>query len=61
MHKHKLLFWAAIAGGVLVFNTEGEYLGRIEMPESATNIAFGPKKNELYVTARSRVLKITLS
>jgi gluconolactonase len=47
-------------GGILVFNPEGEYLGRIELPESATNIAFGQKKNELYVTARTRVLKISL-
>jgi len=47
-------------GGVLIINPEGEYLGRIELPVPATNLAFGPKEKDLYITARSTVVKVNL-
>ncbi|MBN1132287.1 MAG: SMP-30/gluconolactonase/LRE family protein [Bacteroidales bacterium] len=47
-------------GGVLIIDPDGKYLGRIELPESPTNLAFGPREKELYITARSTVLKVNL-
>jgi len=47
-------------GGILVINEAGTYLGRIELPVPATNLAFGQNEKELYITARSMVMKINL-
>ncbi len=45
-------------GGILVVDPEGNYLGAIELPLSPSNLAFGPKENQLYVTARTDVYRI---
>jgi gluconolactonase len=38
--------------GVTVWNPEGKLLGRIRLPETCANIAFGgPKRNRLFMTA----------
>lgn len=42
--------WATGPGGVLVFNSEGELLGRINTGERTANCAFGPD-GTLYLTA----------
>ena len=47
-------------GGILVISPDGSYLGRIELPIPPSNLAFGPKEHELYVTARSTIVKVTL-
>ena len=47
-------------GGILVVDSSGEHLGTIGIPVPATNLAFGPKEKELYVTARSTVVRIVL-
>ena len=47
-------------GGILVVDPEGIHLGTIGIPVPATNLAFGPKEKELYVTARSTVVRIVL-
>ncbi len=47
-------------GGILVLDTAGTHLGTISLPIPATNLAFGPKEKELFVTARSTVYRITM-
>jgi gluconolactonase len=47
-------------GGILVVDPEGYHLGNITIPLPASNLAFGPKEKDLYVTARSTVVKIEL-
>ena len=47
-------------GGILVVDPEGTHLGTIGIPIPAANLAFGPKEKELFITARSTVLKIDI-
>jgi gluconolactonase len=47
-------------GGILVVNPEGKKLGTIQMPDIPSNLAFGPRERELYVTARSNLYRIVL-
>jgi gluconolactonase len=47
-------------GGILVVDTAGVHLGTIRIPIPATNLAFGPKENELFITARSTVYRLQL-
>ncbi len=47
-------------GGILVLDGAGTHLGTISLPVPATNLAFGPKEYELFVTARSTVYRITM-
>lgn len=47
-------------GGILVVTPEGEHLGTIGLPLPPSNLAFGPREKELYVTARSTVVRISL-
>jgi len=38
--------------GVTVWSAEGKLLGRIRLPETCANLAFGgPKRNRLFMTA----------
>jgi len=45
-------------GGILVVDPAGTLLGTIELPIPATNLAFGPRGKELFVTARSTVYRM---
>jgi len=47
-------------GGILVLDSTGTHLGTISVPVPATNLAFGPREKEMYVTARSTVYRITM-
>lgn len=47
-------------GGILVLDSTGTHLGTISLPIPATNLAFGPKEKELFVTARSTVYRVTM-
>jgi gluconolactonase len=47
-------------GGILVVDPEGTHLGTIWIPIPAANLAFGPREKELFVTARSTLVRITL-
>ena len=47
-------------GGILVLDSAGTHLGTISMPIPATNLAFGPKERELFITARSTVYRINM-
>ncbi len=45
-------------GGILVVDPSGEHLGTIGIPVPASNLTFGPKGDELFVTARKTVVRI---
>lgn len=47
-------------GGILVVDTAGVHLGTIRIPVPATNLAFGPREKELFITARSTVYRLQL-
>lgn len=47
-------------GGILVLDSLATHLGTISLPIPATNLAFGPKEKELFVTARSTVYRVTM-
>ena len=47
-------------GGILVLDSTGTHLGTISVPIPPTNLAFGPREKEIYVTARSTVYRITM-
>jgi gluconolactonase len=46
-------------GGILVLDSTGMHLGTISLPIPATNLAFGSKEKEIFVTARSTVYRIS--
>jgi len=47
-------------GGILVLDSAGIHLGTISIPIPATNLAFDPRENELFITARSTVYRVTM-
>ena len=47
-------------GGILVVDSLGNHLGTIGIPIPATNLAFGPKEKELFITARSTIYRVKL-
>jgi len=47
-------------GGILVVDSTGIHLGTIAVPIPATNLAFGPREKELFITARSTVYRIKM-
>lgn len=47
-------------GGILVLDSAGTHLGTMSLPIPATNLAFGPKEREIYITARSTVYRVKL-
>ena len=49
------------AGRVLVYDSEGEKIGEIGLPEAPTNVCFGGKKrNVLFITARTSVYTLKM-
>jgi gluconolactonase len=47
-------------GGILVVDSTGNHLGTIGIPIPATNLAFGPKEKEIFITARSTLYRVQL-
>ncbi len=47
-------------GGILVLDSAGTHLGTISLPIPATNLAFGPREKEVFITARSTVYRLTI-
>lgn len=45
-------------GGILVIDSTGTHLGTIGIPIPATNLAFGPKEEDLFITARSTLYRL---
>jgi gluconolactonase len=50
--------WVAGPGGIWVFDAAGEHLGKITLPETPSNCAWGAGFRNLYVTAVSSVYRI---
>jgi gluconolactonase len=48
-------------GGIHVVNPEGMLLGTIEVPLPPSNLVFGPREKELYVTARTNLYRIVFN
>lgn len=50
--------WVA-SGGIVVFNPQGQQIGRIDLSESASNLAFGGADGKtIYITARTGLYAI---
>jgi len=47
-------------GGILVLDSTGTHLGTMSLPIPATNLAFGPREKELFITARSTVYRVKM-
>jgi len=54
--------WAAATDGIYNYATDGTLLGKIHLPEPASNLTFGgPKRNRLFVTASRSLYSILLN
>ncbi len=54
--------WSSSGDGVQVFSPSGQLIGRILLPESAANLAFGgPTGRTLYMTARTSLYAVDTS
>jgi gluconolactonase len=47
-------------GGILVLDSSGMHLGTISLPSPPTNLTFGPRGKEIFVTARSTLYRINM-
>ena len=51
--------WCSAADGIHCFAPDGELIGKILLPETATNVTFGgPKRNRLFITAAHSVYAV---
>ena len=51
--------WTSAADGVHCITPDGEVIGKILVPETVTNLAFGgPKRNRLFITAAASLYSI---
>lgn len=51
--------WTSSGDGVRVYAADGTLLGRINIPETVSNLCFGgPKRNRLYITASSSLYAV---
>jgi gluconolactonase len=54
--------WAAAHDGLHCFDQDGTLLGKLHLPEIASNLTFGgPKRNDLFITATSSLYAIRLN
>ena len=54
--------WAATADGVHCFDPDGTLIGKLHLPEPASNLVFGgPKRNRLFVTASTSLYSLMLT
>ncbi|MBW5423615.1 SMP-30/gluconolactonase/LRE family protein [Streptomyces sp. BG9H] len=55
------LWAAAIDGGVHCYDPDGTLIGRLNIPEPVSNIAFGgPKNNRLFITASTSLYSLVM-
>lgn len=47
-------------GGVYVFNSGGKLLGRLRLPDAASNCAFSPDEKTLFITNDNKVLRFKM-
>lgn len=51
--------WASAADGVHCITPEGELIGKLRVPETVSNLAFGgPKRNRLYMTGTTSLYAV---
>ncbi|MET9324184.1 SMP-30/gluconolactonase/LRE family protein [Streptomyces sp. NPDC003038] len=56
------LWAAAIQGGVHCYDPDGTLIGRLNIPEPVSNIAFGgPKNNRLFITASTSLYSLVMA
>jgi gluconolactonase len=48
-------------GGVLVFNSDAKLLGRIDVGDVCSNLAFDTKEEYVYITSNSRLVRVKLA
>lgn len=48
-------------GGVMIFNSDAKLLGRIDVGDLCSNLAFDAKEEFLYITANSRLVRVKLA
>jgi gluconolactonase len=54
--------WTASGRGVRCYDPDGTLVGRLRLPEAASNLVFGgPKRNRLFITATTSVYSIMLT
>jgi gluconolactonase len=54
--------WTSAADGVHVYSPQGELLGKIRLPETVANVAFGgPRRNRLFICATSSLYSCYLT
>jgi gluconolactonase len=54
--------WAAAGDGVHCFDPDGTLIGKLHLPEPASNLVFGgPKRNRLFVTATTSLYSLLLT
>ena len=52
--------WTTAREGLVLLGPDGAILGSIPLPEAPTNVCLGPEPGVLFVTARSRLLRVLL-
>lgn len=52
--------WATGPGGIWIVSPAGKALGRIHMPETAANLAFGEKGDALWITASTSIYRMPI-
>ena len=59
---HAGRLWTASGQGVRCYDPDGTLIGRLRLPEVASNLVFGgPKRNRLFITATTSVYSIMLT
>ncbi|GAA3316707.1 SMP-30/gluconolactonase/LRE family protein [Nonomuraea dietziae] len=54
--------WAAVGQAIHAYHQDGTLLGRLRLPESASNLVFGgPKRNRVFITATTSLYSVMLS
>lgn len=54
--------WASAGDGVHIFHPDGTLLGKLLLPETASNLVFGgPRNNDLFITATSSVYTLRIN
>lgn len=53
--------WTTAAEGLVLLSSDGAILGTLPLPEAPTNVCEGPDPDTLFVTARTRLLRVRLA
>lgn len=53
--------WTTATEGLVLLGSDGKILGTLPLPEAPTNVCEGPDPDTLFVTARTRLLRVRLA